>query len=108
MRKLSPADDTQARAILAIGVAQTEGASKALAELAHLDPDPARVKGIDADGLAFRGVFHLLAGDLRRAVADLTTSLELFRKGAPPRLACAPTAISCWPTISPGPGTTPC
>ncbi len=83
MRTLDPAADSQARTTLAIGASQTDGASQALAELAHLDPDPARVEGIHADGLAFRGVFHLLAGDLKRAAADLTTSLQLFRAGAP-------------------------
>ena len=34
------------------------------------------------DALTFRGVFHLLAGDLDQAVADLTASLRLARRGA--------------------------
>ena len=40
-------------------------------------------RGIHADGLFYRGALHLLAGDLQLAIADLTTSLQLFRKGAP-------------------------
>ncbi len=81
MRRLDPASDSQARTIVAVGVSQTDGVSKALAELAHLHPDPTRVEGTHADGLSARGLFHLLAGDLKRAVADLNASLQLFRKG---------------------------
>ena len=54
----------------------------ALAELGHLDIDPARVGPVDVDALSFRGVFHLPAGDLDQAVADLTASLRLARRGA--------------------------
>ncbi len=83
MQMLDPAAESQAQTIVAIGTSQTDGPSKALTELAHLDPHPARVEGTHADGLTFRGVFHLLAGDLKRAVADLSASIQLFHKGAP-------------------------
>jgi ATP/maltotriose-dependent transcriptional regulator MalT len=53
----------------------------ALAELGHLDPDPARVGPVDADALTFRGVFHLLAGELGPARRDLAASLRLARRG---------------------------
>ena len=46
------------------------------------EADPARVGRGDIDALAFRGVFRLLAGDLPRAIADLTASLGLVRQGA--------------------------
>ena len=58
------------------------GPRAALAELAQLDDDPARVAPVDIDGLSFRGVFRLLAGDLGPAIADLTASLGLARRGA--------------------------
>lgn len=58
------------------------GPRAALAELAHLDPDPARVGPVDVDALSFRGVFRLLAGDLGQAVGDLTASLKMARNGA--------------------------
>ena len=68
---------------MAIGTSQVAGPRAALAELGHLDADPARVGPADADGLAFRGVFSLPgAGDLGHAVSDLTASLKLARKGA--------------------------
>ena len=70
------------RTLVAVGVAQAAGPRAALAELAHLDADPARVEPVDVDGLAFRGVFRLLAGDLGIAVADLAASLKLERRGA--------------------------
>ena len=54
----------------------------ALAELEHLDADPARVGPVDIDGLSFRGVFRLLADDLGQAISDLTASLRLARRGA--------------------------
>jgi hypothetical protein len=34
------------------------------------------------DGLSYRGMLHLLAGDLVRAVRDLAGSLRLARRGA--------------------------
>ena len=58
------------------------GPRAALAELAHLEPDPARVGPVDIDGLSFRGAFRLLAGDLGQAIGDLTASLRLARRGA--------------------------
>ena len=54
----------------------------ALAELGHLDADPARVGPADVDGLSFRGLFRLMAGDLGLAVSDLTASLKMARQGA--------------------------
>jgi DNA-binding CsgD family transcriptional regulator len=70
------------RTLIAIGVSQAAGPRAALAELAHLDADPARVEPVDVDGLAFRGWFRLLVGDLGPAVADLAASLKLVRRGA--------------------------
>ena len=79
---LNPAAESQTRTLIAIGTSQVSGARQALADLTHLDPDPSRVDPVHADGLSFRGVFHLLAGDLGSAVADLTASLKLARRGA--------------------------
>ena len=73
---------SQTRALVAIGASQVAGPRAALAELAHLDPDPARVGPVDVDALSFRGVFRLLAGDLGQAVGDLTASLRMARNGA--------------------------
>jgi ATP/maltotriose-dependent transcriptional regulator MalT len=73
---------SQTRALVAIGASQVAGPRAALAELAHLEPDPAWVGPVDVDALSFRGVFHLLAGDLDQAVSDLTASLKMVRKGA--------------------------
>ena len=69
---LDTAAASQTRALIAIGASQVSGARAALAELAHLEPDPARVGPVDIDALSFRGVFHLLAGDLGQAISDLT------------------------------------
>jgi DNA-binding NarL/FixJ family response regulator len=68
--------------LIAIGAAQVAGPREALAELGHLDADPARVAMVDVDGLSFRGVFHLVAGDLGQAVSDMTASLKMARRGA--------------------------
>jgi DNA-binding CsgD family transcriptional regulator len=73
---------SQTRALVAIGASQVGGARAALAELAHLDPDPARIGPVDLDALSFRGVFRLLAGDLGEAISDLTASLKMVRNGA--------------------------
>jgi DNA-binding CsgD family transcriptional regulator len=70
------------RTVIAIAAAQVAGPHDALAELAHLDPDPARVDLVDVDGLSFRGVLRLQTGDLSAAIRDLTASLKLSRKGA--------------------------
>ena len=66
---LDPAAASQTRTLIAIGASQATGPRDALAELGHLDADPARVGLADVDGLAFRGVFRLLAGDLGQAVS---------------------------------------
>ncbi len=79
---LDAAAASQTRTLIAIGASQVAGPRAALAELGHLDADPARVGPVDVDGLSFRGVFRLLAGDLGRAVADMTASLRLARQGA--------------------------
>ena len=79
---LDAAAASQTRTLIAIGASQVAGPRLALAELEHLDADPASVPLVDVDGLSFRGVFRLLAGDLGRAVTDMTASLKLVRKGA--------------------------
>ena len=73
---------SQTRALVAIGASQVAGPHAALAELAHLEPDPAWVGPVDVDALSFRGVFRLLAGDLGQAVSDLSASLKMVRNGA--------------------------
>jgi DNA-binding CsgD family transcriptional regulator len=73
---------SQTRTLIAIGVAQVSGPRDALAELEHIDADPARVGPADADALSFRGVFRLLAGDLGQAVSDMTASVTMVRRGA--------------------------
>ena len=80
--RLNAVYTSQTRALIAIGASQTAGPGEALAELAHLDADPARVDPIDVDSLAYRGVFRLAAGDLGRAVSDLTASLKMVHRGA--------------------------
>jgi DNA-binding CsgD family transcriptional regulator len=80
-RTLDAAADSQTRTLIAIGASQVGGAQEALAALGHLADDPARVDPIHADGLSFRGVFRLLAGDLPGAVRDLTASLRMARQG---------------------------
>ena len=79
---LDAAAASQTRTLIAIGASQVAGPRLALAELEHLDADPERVHLVDVDGLSFRGVFRLLAGDLGRAVTDMTASLKLVRRGA--------------------------
>ena len=79
---LDAAAASQTRTLIAIGASQVTGPRAALAELGHLDADPARVGPVDIDGLSFRGVFRLLDGDLGQAIADLTASLGLARRGA--------------------------
>jgi DNA-binding CsgD family transcriptional regulator len=81
--KLDPAAESRARGLLSVGVSHVRGPRAALAELAHLNPDPARVEVVDIDALAFRGFAHLLAGDLAEAIGDLSASHRLARKGAP-------------------------
>ena len=79
---LDAAATSQTRTLIAIGASQLAGPRAALAELEHLEADPARVGPVDVDGLSFRGVFRLLAGDLDQAVTDMTASLKLARRGA--------------------------
>ncbi len=79
---LDPAAARQTRTRVAVGVSQAVGPREALAELEHLDADPARVDLIDVDGLSWRGVFRVGAGDLSQAVADMTASLKMVRRGA--------------------------
>jgi DNA-binding CsgD family transcriptional regulator len=80
--RLNAASASHTRTLVAVGASQVTGPHAGLAELGHLDPDPARIGPADADGLAFRGVFSLPAGDLSQAVSDLTASLKLARRGA--------------------------
>ena len=79
---LDAAAASQTRTLVAIGASQAAGPRQALAELEHLDADPARVGAVDVDGLSFRGWFRLLAGDPGPAVTDLAASLKLARRGA--------------------------
>jgi DNA-binding NarL/FixJ family response regulator len=79
---LDAAMTSQTQTLVAVGASQMKGALAGLAELGHLDPDPARVSPVDVDALMFRGNFRLLTGDLRLAVQDLTASLALVRRGA--------------------------
>jgi DNA-binding CsgD family transcriptional regulator len=81
---LDAAATSQTRTLVAIGASQVSGPRAALAELRHLETDPARVGLVDVDGLSFRGVFRLLAGDLAQAVSDLAASVRLVRQGAAP------------------------
>jgi DNA-binding CsgD family transcriptional regulator len=79
---LDPAAASQTRTLIAIGASPVAGPRAALAELGHLEADPARVGPVDVDALSFRGVFRLLDGDLDLAVTDLTASLKLAHRGA--------------------------
>ena len=79
---LDPWAASQTRTRVAVGVSQAVGPREALAQLGHLDADPARVGLIDVDSLSWRGVFRLAAGDLGQAVADLTACLKMMRRGA--------------------------
>jgi len=79
---LDAAAASQTRTLVAIGASQVAGPRAALSELGHLEADPARVGPVDVDGLTFRGVFRLLAGDPGLAVTDLGASLKLARRGA--------------------------
>jgi hypothetical protein len=55
---LDPAAASQTRIRVAIGASQAAGPREALAELGHLDANPARIDPIDVDGLAWRGMFR--------------------------------------------------
>jgi len=79
---LDAAAASMTRTVIAVGACQLAGPRAGLAELGHLDADPARVGPVDVDGLSFRGGFRLLAGDLDQAISDLTASLKMVRRGA--------------------------
>jgi DNA-binding CsgD family transcriptional regulator len=83
---------TRTRTQVALGVLEVTGPTAALAELGHLDADPARIGPLDAECLAFRGFLRMLAGDLGRAVTDLTVGLAMARAGAPFTLGLTPYA----------------
>ena len=80
--RVSAVAASQLRTLIAIGASHAAGPLEALAELGHLDADPAKVGLIDVDGLSFRGALRLQIGDLGQAVNDLTASLKLSRRGA--------------------------
>jgi DNA-binding CsgD family transcriptional regulator len=79
---LDPWATSQTRTRVAVGASQALGPREALAELGHVDADPARVGLIDVDALSWRGVFRVAAGDLGPAIGDLTASLKMVRRGA--------------------------
>jgi DNA-binding CsgD family transcriptional regulator len=79
---LDAAAASRTRTLVAIGACQVAGPYEALAELGHLDADPARVSLADVDGLSFRGVFRMLAGDLGQGVSDMTASVKMAHRGA--------------------------
>jgi DNA-binding CsgD family transcriptional regulator len=78
---LDPAAASQTLSRVAIGVSQTGGPREALAELGPPTADLNRVRPSDVDRLAWRGLFCMLTGDLGQAVADLTASLKVVRRG---------------------------
>ncbi len=79
---LDAAVASQTRTLIAMGASMVSSPHVGLAELAHLDADPAQVRWIDVDGLSYRGMLWLLAGDPGRAISDLASSLGLARRGA--------------------------
>ena len=79
---LDAAVASQTRTLIAMGASLVSGPRAGLAELAHLEADPAQVRAIDVDGLSYRGMLWLLAGDPGRAISDLAGSLRLARRGA--------------------------
>jgi DNA-binding CsgD family transcriptional regulator/tetratricopeptide (TPR) repeat protein len=79
---LDPWATSQTRTRVAVGVSQALGPREALAELGHVDADPARVGLIDVDALSWRGMFRVAAGDLGPAISDLTASIKMVRQGA--------------------------
>jgi DNA-binding CsgD family transcriptional regulator len=80
------------RVQIAVGALEVAGPAAALAELGHLDADPARAGPLDAECLAWRGTFRLVAGDLDAAVTDMTAGLTMVRRGAPVSLGLQPYA----------------
>jgi DNA-binding CsgD family transcriptional regulator len=90
--RLDAAAVSWTRTEIAIGALAASGPAAALAELGHLDAEPARVGPVDAEGLAFRGMFRMLDGDLRPAVTDMAAGLKMVRQGAPLTLGLQPYA----------------
>jgi len=78
------------RTQIALGALEMGGPAAALAELGHVDADPARAGALDAEGLAYRGAFRMLAGDLDGAVTDTAAGLMMARAGAPLTLGLQP------------------
>jgi DNA-binding CsgD family transcriptional regulator len=78
------------RWLIAVGACQVAGPRDALAELGHLDADPARVGLADAGCLSYRGILRLQAGDMGQAVTDITVSLKMARQGAALMLGLRP------------------
>jgi DNA-binding CsgD family transcriptional regulator len=75
----------QTRTLIATGIAQVAGPRAAMATLAELglvEAAPVRLGRPGADGLSFRGMFRLLAGDPNGAVSDLSVSVGRARPGA--------------------------
>ena len=89
---LDPLAASWVRAQIAIGALEVAGPAAALAELGHLDADPARARPLDAECLAWRGTLWMVAGDLGRAVTDMATALKMVRGGAPLNLGLQPYA----------------
>jgi ATP/maltotriose-dependent transcriptional regulator MalT len=81
---LTAAAASHTRTLIGIGACQVAGPHEALAELGHLDADPARVSLADVGCLSYRGVFRLIAGDLGQAVRDMTASLKTARRAGIP------------------------
>ena len=67
-----------------------------------------RVRAIDVDGLSYRGMLRLLAGDLGQAIGDLTASLGLARRGATLTLGLRAYFYWRWPSTWPARGMTSC
>ncbi|HEV3295816.1 MAG TPA: AAA family ATPase [Streptosporangiaceae bacterium] len=89
---LDPLAASWVRTQIAIGALEVDGPAAALGELRHLDADPARVGPLEAECLAWRGTLRMVAGDLGRAVTDMTTALKMVRGGAPLNLGLQPYA----------------
>jgi DNA-binding CsgD family transcriptional regulator len=87
---LDAAAASRTRAIVALVTSEVVGPTGALAELQHLDADPARVGPVDTDCLSSRGMLRFRSGDLGRAVTDMTASLKMARRGAALMLGLRP------------------
>ena len=83
---LEAAPRARARVVIAAAATQVRGPREALAELAYLNADPARVAPVDVDALTYRGVLRLLTGDLSLAVTDLAASVTMVNRGVPPTI----------------------